>query len=190
MNPELFAQAKELFIELVDKSPPERESQLKSLRQTKPELAKEVQDLLAKHFSRTIMMPTGKMAKTTVQSRTFSTLGLKKISSNLVGGALPMASALGAALFLMGVSWYLQTELIQRTRVEYEAVLKSMTEQKSTLMHQWIRGHELRMQDWGRQRELQELVVKLDAKVHDPTLDFWVHSLRQTLTVKTNSPGR
>lgn len=170
MNPELFAQAKELFIELVDKSPPERESQLKSLRQTKPELAKEVQDLLAKHFSRTIMMPTGKMAKTTVQSRTFPTLGLKKISSNLVGGALPMASALGAALFLMGVSWYLQTELIQRTRVEYEAVLKSMTEQKSALMHQWIRGHELRMQDWGRQRELQELVVQLDAKVHDPTL--------------------
>ncbi len=169
MNPELYARAKDLFIDLVDQSQPDRESRLKLIRQSDPDLAREVQDLLAKHFSRTIMVPTGKIAKTTVRSRPFSTMGLQKISSNLVGGTLPMASALGAALFLIGVGWYLQTELIRRTRIEYDAFLNSMAKQKSALLHQWILGHELRMQDWGRQRELQELVVNLDAKIHDPS---------------------
>ena len=170
MNPEQYARAKELFIALVNKSLRDRESRLAAMSSHDPEVAKEVRGLLAQHFSRTIMEPTGKISKTTVQSRSISTIGLKRISYNLVGGVLPLASALGSAMFLIAVGWYLQSELIRRSKAEYATVLASMAEQKSTLVLQWARGHELRVQDWGRQKELQSLVKSLDERVQSPTL--------------------
>ena len=170
MTPEQYARAKELFIDLVNKSLRDRESRLAAIGATDPELAKEVRGLLAQHFSRTIMEPTGKISKTTVQNRAISTIGLKRISHNLVGGVLPLASALGSAMFLIAVGWYLQSELIRRSRAEYASVLTSMAEQESTLILQWAHGHELRVQDWGRQKELQLLVKSLDEKVQSPTL--------------------
>jgi len=167
---EQYALAKELFIDLVNKSLRERESRLNAMSLSDPEVATEVRGLLAQHFSRTIMEPTGKISKTTVQSRAISTLGLKRISHNLVGGVLPLAWALGSAMFLIAVGWYMQSELIRRSRAEYATVLASMAEQKSTLILQWAHGHELRVQDWGRQKELQLLVKSLDEKVQSPTL--------------------
>lgn len=171
MTPEQYARAKELFIDLVNKSIRERESRLTSMASEDPEVVREVRGLLAQHFSRTIMEPTGKISKTTVQSRSISTLGLQRISHNLVGGVLPLASAMGAAFFLIAVGWYLQSELIRRSRVEYASVLASMAEQKSILVLQWARGHELRVQDWGRQKELQLLVESLEEQVLAPSLD-------------------
>jgi eukaryotic-like serine/threonine-protein kinase len=167
---EQYARAKEHFIDLVNKSVRDRESRLKALSSSDPEVANEVRGLLAQHFSRTIMEPTGKVSKTTVQSKSISTIGLKRISYNLVGGVLPLASALGSAMFLIAVGWYLQSELIRRSRAEYATVLSSMAEQKSTLVLQWAHGHELRVKDWGRQNELQLLVKSLDEKVQSPTL--------------------
>lgn len=171
MTPEQYARAKELFIDLVNKPLRERESRLASMVAEDAEVVREVRGLLAQHFSRTIMEPTGKISKTTVQSRSISTIGLQRISHNLVGGVLPLASALGAAFFLIAVGWYLQSELIRRSRVEYASVLTSMAEQKNILVLQWARGHELRVQDWGRQKELQQLVRSLEEKVQDPSLD-------------------
>lgn len=171
MTPEQYARAKELFIDLVNKSLRERESRLNSVASEDPEVVREVRGLLAQHFSRTIMEPTGKISKTTVQSRSISTLGLQRISHSLVGGVLPLASAMGAAFFLIAVGWYLQSELIRRSRVEYASVLASMAEQKSILVLQWARGHELRVQDWGRQKELQQLVISLEEQVQAPGLD-------------------
>ncbi len=171
LTPEQYSLAKELFIDLVNKSLRDRESRLSALSSSNPEVVQEVRGLLAKHFSRTIMVPTGKISKTTVQSRSISTLGLQRIGYNLVGGVLPLASALGAALFLIGVGWYLQSELIRRSRAEYASVLSSLAEQKSTLVLQWARGHELRVQDWGRQREVKLLVKSLDEKIQSPTLN-------------------
>ena len=171
MTPEQYARAKELFIDLVNKSLRERESRLNSVASEDPEVVREVRGLLAQHFSRTIMEPTGKISKTTVQSRSISTLGLQRISHSLVGGVLPLASAMGAAFFLIAVGWYLQSELIRRSRVEYASVLASMAEQKSILVLQWARGHELRVQDWGRQKELQQLVISLEEQVQVPSLD-------------------
>ena len=171
MTPEQYARAKELFIDLVNKSLRERESRLASMAAEDVEVVREVRGLLAQHFSRTIMEPTGRISKTTVQSRSISTIGLQRISHNLVGGVLPLASALGAAFFLIAVGWYLQSELIRRSRVEYASILASMAEQKSILVLQWARGHELRVQDWGRQKELQLLVKSLNEKVLSPSLD-------------------
>ncbi len=171
LTPEQYALAKELFIDLVNKSLRDRESRLSELSLSNPEVVQEVRGLLAQHFSRTIMVPTGRISKTTVQSRSISTLGLQRIGYNLVGGVLPLASALSAALFLIGVGWYLQSELIRRSRVEYASVLASLADQKSTLVLQWARGHELRVQDWGRQKELQLLVKSLDEKIQSPTLN-------------------
>jgi len=171
LTPEQYARGKELFIDLVNKSLRERESRLASMAAEDSEVVREVRGLLAQHFSRTIMEPTGKISKTTVQSRSISTIGLQRISHNLVGGVLPLASALGAAFFLIAVGWYLQSELIRRSRVEYASVLASMAEQKSILVLQWAHGHELRVQDWGRQKELQLLVKSLDEKVQSPSLD-------------------
>ena len=171
MTPEQYARAKELFIDLVNKPLRERESRLASMSSEDSEVVREVRGLLAQHFSRTIMEPTGKISKTTVQSRSISTIGLQRISHNLVGGVLPLASALGAAFFLIAVGWYLQSELIRRSHVEYASVLASMAEQKSILVLQWARGHELRVQDWGRQKELQQLVKNLAEQVLDPGLD-------------------
>jgi eukaryotic-like serine/threonine-protein kinase len=171
LTPEQYARAKELFIDLVNKSLRERESRLASMASEDPEVVREVRGLLAQHFSRTIMEPTGKISKTTVQSRSISTIGLQRISHSLVGGVLPLASAVGAAFFLIAVGWYLQSELIRRSRVEYASVLASMAEQKSILVLQWARGHELRVQDWGRQKELQLLVKSLDEQVQSPSLD-------------------
>ena len=170
MTPEQYARAKEHFIDLVNKSLRDRESRLKALSSSDPEVANEVRGLLAQHFSRTIMKPTGKVSKTTVQSRSRSTIGLKRIGYNLVGGVLPLASALGSAMFLIAVGWYLQSELIRRSRAEYATVLTSMAEQKSILVLQWAHGHELRVRDWGRQNELQLLIKSLDEKVQSPTL--------------------
>ena len=143
MTPEQYSRAKELFIDLVNKSLRERESRLNAMSLTDSEVAIEVRGLLAQHFSRTIMEPTGKISKTTVQSRAISTIGLKRISHNLVGGVLPLASALGSAMFLIAVGWFLQSELIRRSRAEYATVLASMAEQKSILILQWAHGHEL-----------------------------------------------
>ncbi|MEQ1829360.1 MAG: hypothetical protein ABL921_25575, partial [Pirellula sp.] len=170
-----------MFIDLVNKSQNVRESHLGALSRSDPELAKEVRELLAKHFSRTIMMPTGKVAKTTTHSRSVSTMGLKKISNSLVGGILPIGIALAAALFLIAVAWYLQSELARQTRADYDAVLTSMAEQKSTLLLQWVHGNELRIQDWGRQKELQQLVLNLDKKIQDPSLS---ENGRQALLAK------
>ncbi len=171
MTPEQYAQAKELFIDLVNKPLRERESRLAAMSSIDQDIVQEVRGLLAQHFSRTIMVPTGRISKTTVQSRSISTLGLKRISYNLVGGVLPLASALGAAMFLIAVGWYLQSELIRSTRDEYASVLASMAEQKSNLVLQWAYGHELRIQDWGRQKELQLLVKSLDEKIQAPGLN-------------------
>ena len=170
MTPEQYARAKEHFIDLVNKSLRDRESRLKALSSSDPEVANEVRGLLAQHFSRTIMEPTGKVSKTTVQSRSISTIGLKRIGYNLVGGVLPLASALVSAMFLIAVGWYLQSELIRRSRAEYATVLASMAEQKSILVLQWAHGHDLRVRDWGRQNELQLLIKSLDEKVQSPTL--------------------
>ena len=170
VTPEQYARAKELFIDLVNKSMRDREARLAKLSATDPEVVQEVRGLLAQHFSRTIMVPTGQLSKTTVQSRSFSTLGLKRISYNLVGGVLPLASALGAATFLIAVGWFLQTELITRSKGDYAEVLASMAQQKSRLVLQWARGHELRVQDWGRQRELQLLVKSLNEQIQSPSL--------------------
>ena len=171
LTPEQYALAKELFIDLVNKSLRDRESRLSALSSSNPEVAQEVRGLLAQHFSRTIMVPTGRISKTTVQSSSISTLGLQRIGHNLVGGVLPLASALGAALFLIGIGWYLQSELIRRSRAEFATILASMADQKSTLILQWARGHELRVQDWGREKELQQLVQSLDEKIQPPTLN-------------------
>ena len=170
VTPEQYARAKELFIDLIDKSLRDRESRLSGVSSSDPEVVREVRGLLAKHFSRTIMAPTGRISKTTVQNRSISTIGIQRITSNLVGGVLSLASAVGAAIFLMAVGWYLQTELIRRSRVEFESILTSMAEQKSRLVVQWARGHELRVQDWGRQTELQLLVQSLDKKIQFPNL--------------------
>lgn len=170
VTPEQYARAKELFIDLVNKSMRDREVRLTQLSSTDPEVVQEVRGLLARHFSRTIMMPTGKISKTTVQSRSFSTMGLKRIGHNLVGGVLPLASALGAAVFLVAVGWFLQAEMIRRSKIEFATVLASMAEQKSQLVLQWAQGHELRVRDWGRQRELQILVKSLNEQVQDPSL--------------------
>ena len=170
MTPEQYARAKELFIDLVNKSMRDREARLSALSSSDPDVVQEVRSLLAQHFSRTIMVPTGRISKTTVQSRSISTLGISRIAHYLVGGVLPLASAIGAAIFLVVVGWYLQSELIRRSRAEYASVLTSMAEQKSRLVLQWARGHELRVQDWGRQKELQQLVQSLDKRIQDPTL--------------------
>jgi tRNA A-37 threonylcarbamoyl transferase component Bud32 len=169
VNPELYARAKELFIDLVNKSTASREAYLTELERSDKELAQEVRSLLDKHFSRTIMMPTSKDSKTTTQHR-LSTLGIQRLSQRLVGGILPLAVALSAALFLIAVAWYLQSALERQTKADYDAVLTSMAEQKSNLLLQWIRGNELRIQDWGRQTELQELVLALDNKIQNPSL--------------------
>ncbi len=171
MTPEQYARAKELFIDLVNKPLRERESRLSALGSSDEAVVQEVRGLLARHYSRTIMVPTGKISKTTVQSRSISTLGLKRIGHNLVGGVLPLASALGAAFFLILVGWYLQSELVRRSRADYATVLASMAEQKSRLILQWAHGHELRVQDWGRQKELQLLVKSLDEKIQLPSLN-------------------
>ncbi len=171
MTPEQYARAKELFIDLVNKPLRERESRLSALSSSDEAVVQEVRGLLARHYSRTIMVPTGKISKTTVQSRSISTLGLKRIGHNLVGGVLPLASALGAAFFLILVGWYLQSELVRRSRADYATVLASMAEQKSRLILQWAHGHELRVQDWGRQKELQLLVKSLDEKIQLPSLN-------------------
>ncbi len=171
MTPEQYARAKELFIDLVNKPLRERESRLSALSSSDEEIVQEVRGLLARHYSRTIMVPTGKISKTTVQSRSISTLGLKRIGHNLVGGVLPLASALGAAFLLILVGWYLQSELVRRSRADYATVLASMAEQKSRLILQWAHGHELRVQDWGRQKELQLLVKSLDEKIQLPSLN-------------------
>ncbi len=171
MTPEQYARAKELFIDLVNKPLRERESRLSALSSSDDGVVQEVRGLLARHYSRTIMVPTGKISKTTVQNRSISTLGLRRIGNNLVGGVLPLASALGAALFLIVVGWYLQSELIRRSRADYATVLASMAEQKSRLVLQWAHGHELRVQDWGRQKELQLLVKSLDEKIQSPSLN-------------------
>lgn len=181
MNPEFYARAKDLFIDLVNKSQVDREVHLNTLSKQDPALATEVRSLLAKHFSRTIMMPTGKLAKTTAQSNAFSTIGLKKISTSLVGGTLPLAISLAAALFLFVVAWFLQSELTRQTRTDYEAVLTFMAEQKSKLLLQWIRGNELRLLDWGRQRDLQDLVETLNEKISDPSLS---ESARREILIK------
>jgi len=183
VNPELYARAKELFMDLVNKSTSERDVCLLALSDAEPELAKEVGDLLEKHFSRTILVPTGKVSRSTTQSRSLSTLGLKRINSNLVGGAIPLASALGATLFLFVVAWYLQSELIRRTRAEYDTVLTSMATQKSKLLLQWVRGNELRIQDWGQQKELQELVLSMDARIQDSSLS---ENARQEILAKSD----
>lgn len=187
VTPEQFARAKELFIDLLDKTNAERESKLNSLNQSEAEVVKEVRGLLAKHFSRTILMPTGKVSKTTVQSRSFSTLGLQRINSNVVGGLLPLATAIGTALFLMIVGWYLQAELVRRTRVEFDAVLTSMADQKSRHLLQWVKGNELRMQDWGRNPELQKLVMKLDQLTQDTSLS---ESARCELLAKSEEQSK
>ena len=171
MTPEQYARAKELFIDLVNKPLRERESRLSALSSTDQDVVQEVRGLLTRHVSRTIMVPTGKISKTTVQSRSISTLGLKKLGYSLVGGVLPLASALTAALFLIVVGWYLQSELIRRSRADYATVLVSMVEQKSQLVLQWAHGHELRVQDWGRQSELQQLVKSLDEKIQSSSLN-------------------
>jgi len=171
VTPEQYARAKELFIDLVNKPLRERQFRLSAMSSSDPEVVQEVRGLLAQHFSRTIMVPTGKISKTTVQSRSISTLGLKRISYNLVGGVLPLASAVGAAMFLIAVGWFLQSELIRRSRADYATVLSSMAEQKSRLVLQWARGNEVRVQDWGRQPELQRLVKALDEKIESPSLN-------------------
>ena len=170
VNPEQYSRAKELFIDLVNKSMRDRESRLSQLGSSDPEVVQEVRGLLARHFSRTIMVPTGKISKTTVQSRSFSTLGLKRIGHNLVGGVLPLASALTAAAFLVAVGWFLQAEMIRRSKIEYATVLASMAGQQSQLILQWAQGHELRVRDWGRQRELQLLVKSLNERIQSTSL--------------------
>lgn len=168
MDPELYAKAKELFIELVEKSPKEREKALKGLEADQTELERTVRDLLASHVSRTLFSgATGKASETTTQSKSISTLGLRRISSNLVGGTLPIALAVAAALLLYGFSAYLHRELYKQIRDETKIGLESMAEQKAVLLVQWVRGNQLRLDDWGKQRELQECVQSLNTRLQD-----------------------
>ncbi len=169
MDPELYAKAKELFIELVEKSPKEREKTLKGLEAEQPELARTVRDLLASHVSRTLFSgATGKASDTTTQSKSISTIGIRRISSNLVGGTLPILLAVAATLLLYGFSAYLHLELNKQTRDETKVGLESMAEQKAVLLVQWVRGNELRLDDWGKQRELQLCVQSLNTRLQDP----------------------
>ena len=132
MDPELYANAKALFIELVEKSPKDRENALKGLEAEQPELARTVRDLLASHVSRTLFSgATGKASDTTTQSKSISTIGMRRISSNLVGGTLPILLAVAATLLLYGFSVYLHRELYKQTRDETKIGLESMAEQKA-----------------------------------------------------------
>lgn len=168
MDPELYAKAKELFIELVEQSPKEREKALKGLEAEQPELARTVRELLASHVSRTLFSgATGKASDTTTQSKSISTIGIRRISSNLVGGTLPILLAVAATLLLYGFSAYLHWELYKQTRDETKIGLESMAEQKAVLLVQWVRGNQLRLDDWGKQRELQQCVQSLNARLQD-----------------------
>jgi hypothetical protein len=168
VDPELYAKAKALFIELVEKSPKERERALKGLEAEQPELARTVRDLLASHVSRTLFSgATGKASDTTTQSKSISTIGIRRISSNLVGGTLPILLAVAATLLLYGFSAYLHWELYKQTRDETKIGLESMAEQKAVLLVQWVRGNELRLDDWGKQRELQQCVQSLNTRLQD-----------------------
>ncbi len=55
MTPDQFAKAKEVFIELLDKSEVERNSIISDLEQADAETAKEVKSLLSNHPSITIL---------------------------------------------------------------------------------------------------------------------------------------
>lgn len=168
MDPELYAKAKELFIELVEKSPKEREKSLKSLEAERPELARTVRDLLGSHVSRTLFSgATGKASDTTTQSKSISTIGLRRISSSLVGGTLPIALAIASTLLLYAFSVYLHWEMHSQTRKETRVALESMAEQKAALLVQWVHGYELRLDDWGRQRELQQYVKSLNVRLNN-----------------------
>lgn len=168
MDPELYAKAKELFIELVEKTPKEREKSLRSLETEQPELARTVRELLASHVSRTLFSDaTGKASDTTTQSKSISTIGLRRISSNLVGGTLPIALAIAATVLLYAFSVYLHWELYSQTRNETKVGLESMAEQKAVLLVQWVRGNELRLDDWGKQRELQQVVQSLNDRLNN-----------------------
>jgi eukaryotic-like serine/threonine-protein kinase len=171
VTPQQYARSKELFLDLLEKSHKEREAELRSLEAKDAELASTVRGLLASHFSRTIIMgATGKVSNTTTQSRTFGTVGLRRVSSNLFGGIVPLAVTIGSLLFLFAIGTYLQSELKRRNREEYKTILTAMTAQKASLLIQWVRGNELRLQDWGKQRQLQELVVSLNEKIQNGSL--------------------
>ena len=168
MDPELYANAKALFIELVEKSPKDRENALKGLEAEQPELARTVRDLLASHVSRTLFSgATGKASDTTTQSKSISTIGMRRISSNLVGGTLPILLAVAATLLLYAFSVYLHRELYKQTRDETKIGLESMAEQKAILLVQWVRGNQLRLDDWGKQLELQQCVQSLNTRLQE-----------------------
>ena len=94
VTPEQYARAKELFIDLVDKPERDRESQLTSMNASDTEVVREVRGLLQQHSSRTILASTDGSSTTTIQNQSFSTLGLKRVSYNLFGGVLPLASVM------------------------------------------------------------------------------------------------
>jgi hypothetical protein len=163
VNSEQYAQAKSLFFDLVHFTADEQARRLDGIQSQDPMVAKEVRSLLANHSSRTIIGPTEKSGNTSTGSRSIVTAGWMRWNRMFVGGLTPLLAVLGAAILISILGWYLNTELSNRSREEYRAVVTTLARQKVERVLQWSESYQLRVQDWGENEELQHVVSELNA---------------------------
>lgn len=163
MNSEQYAKAKKLFFELVHLTTGEQSRRLDQIQSEDPRVAKEVKSLLANHSSRTIIGPTEKSGNTSSGSKSIVTAGWMKWNRMFVGGLTPLLAVLSAAIIISTFGWYLSAELAARSRDEYRSVLTTLARQKVKRVLQWSESYQLRVQDWGENEELQNLVFELNA---------------------------
>lgn len=168
LDREQHARIKEVFLDVVEMTPEERESRLTSLSETEPSIAAEVRLLVAKHFSRTIMVSTQSASTTVIQPAALSNLTLQQVNSRFVGGLLPISFAVAATALLSFLGWWLQSEIVYRTKRMYGESLKQTATQKSEGLDLWVSSSKIRYSSWGRIKELQHCVKTLDGLV-DPS---------------------
>jgi hypothetical protein len=163
VNSEQYAQAKSLFFDLVHLTADEQVRRLDGIQSQDPMIAKEVRSLLANHSSRTIIGQTQKSGSTSSGSRSVVTASWMRWNRMFFGGLTPLLAVMSAAILISIIGWYLNAELSKRSREEYRAVLTTLARQKVERVLQWSESYQLRVQDWGENEELQNVVSELNA---------------------------
>lgn len=164
-NREQHARIKDIFLDVIDLGAEEREKKLAELSTSEPDIVAEVRLLVAKHFSRTIMVSTQVASTTLAQSSALSTLTLQQVNSRFVGGLLPISFAISATLILGTLGWWLQSEVTYSTQRLIRESLEKTATQKSDVVDQWVSMHKNRFSSWGRIKEIQVCTKALEGLV-------------------------
>lgn len=175
MTPEQFAKAKEVFIDLLDRSEDERIAIIGELEKSDAETAKEVQSLLSNHSSVTILEQR-KSLNGEPNNLGFDSTGTRAwrwFDLYMLGGGMPFFAAILVALVLGSLGWWMQTVLTLRLQEARKSSIHVLLELETDLLNAWSERVKLKTEAWARSqtviRAVSELVRISETTASDDT---------------------